>query len=161
MKLKMHILKKHNRHNSVKNLRVLECTYCEQTYPQTGTFQLRRHLCKSHSKDHLKDRKFVCSVCFHIFASQEELDGHQEELHAHLKCFFCCKYFQMTMHLESHMRNHTGERPFECSLCRQFFKTKGHLVVSTLIKQLNFEFYLLKMLVYSNCSNMKMEYTRI
>jgi len=132
-KLKAHILRKHRKNNSAKNLKLIECIHCEQTFKQTKTLQLRRHLYKFHPEDHLKDKKFVCSVCFHIFASKEELEGHQEELHAHLKCFFCCKYFQITMHLESHMRNHTGERPFECSLCRQFFKTKGHLVVSHLI----------------------------
>jgi len=133
-------VKKHNRNNSVKNFKLIECTYCEETFKGNIT-HLRKHLCKSHPEDHLKDRKFVCSVCFHIFASKEELDGHQKELHAHLKCFFCCKYFQNTVHLESHMRNHTGERPFECSLCRQFFKTKGHLTVSHLICEFNFELF--------------------
>ena len=47
----------------------------------------------------------------------------------------CLKEFVLKGNLTTHLRSHTGERPFECDLCQASFKTmdnlKNHLVTHT------------------------------
>eukprot|EP00466_Bigelowiella_natans_P009566 jgi/Bigna1/147260/aug1.135_g21968 len=46
-----------------------------------------------------------------------------------LQCPHCPKLFQNNSRLERHIRSHTGERPFQCSVCGDRFKQKCHLTV--------------------------------
>lgn len=43
-------------------------------------------------------------------------------------CSVCPKKFINATRLRDHCRMHTGEKPFECAMCTQKFATKAHLV---------------------------------
>eukprot|EP00057_Strongylocentrotus_purpuratus_P002134 XP_003723902.1 PREDICTED: zinc finger protein 2-like [Strongylocentrotus purpuratus] len=43
------------------------------------------------------------------------------------KCSVCDKGFIERRHLKSHMRSHTGEKPFACSVCQKAFSQPTHL----------------------------------
>lgn len=43
------------------------------------------------------------------------------------QCNVCGKELLSAYTLVNHMRSHTGERPYGCSVCEKFFKTKSNL----------------------------------
>lgn len=56
------------------------------------------------------------------------------------RCTICGKELLSAYTLANHMRSHTGERPYGCSVCEKFFKTKSNLnehyrLVILLLKQ--------------------------
>lgn len=46
-------------------------------------------------------------------------------------CQLCCKHFGSHSALETHIRSHTGVKPFVCSICDKSFSTKGNLKVKS------------------------------
>lgn len=44
-------------------------------------------------------------------------------------CQLCSKHFGSHSALETHLRSHTGVKPFHCSICDKSFSTKGNLKV--------------------------------
>ncbi|CAH1792433.1 unnamed protein product, partial [Owenia fusiformis] len=86
-----------------------------------------------------------CHICQKTLPSQLKLARHMEVCHnKNLQCSYCGKAFGTADILRSHMRIHTGEKPYKCDLCDMSFthtgslskhkQSKGHIENSLKIK---------------------------
>ena len=70
---------------------------------------------------------FVCDVCRTRFASSSELCDHCTSAHHRIPCPYCGRSFSQKASMERHQRQHTGERPYQCTLCDSSYTRKENL----------------------------------
>uniref|UniRef100_A0A8C6WJJ8 Zinc finger protein 526 n=1 Tax=Neogobius melanostomus TaxID=47308 RepID=A0A8C6WJJ8_9GOBI len=64
---------------------------------------------------------FSCRSCAKTFSSQKQLVIHRRKAHAaecSFMCGICGKSFKKQIHVNNHIRTHTGERPYQSNLIR-------------------------------------------
>lgn len=78
-------------------------------------------------------RHFICSICGKNFTTAQSLDTHMR-IHTGerpYRCEQCGKRFTQSGHLTAHQTVHTGERPYECTQCGKRFAGKQYLRIHT------------------------------
>ncbi|XP_038157031.1 zinc finger protein 271-like [Cyprinodon tularosa] len=94
------------------------CRVCGDSFHRPGFLT-------KHAETHSSDSKCMCGVCGKLLDSS---DGLQTHLQSHREtggtCTICGKSFQ---NMETHMRIHTGFRPYRCSICCKRFPRPGAL----------------------------------
>ncbi|XP_030597793.1 zinc finger protein 345-like [Archocentrus centrarchus] len=92
------------------------CKVCGESFQSKGS--LRKHA-KSHSAES------ICGVCGESLHPSETLTEHlQSHRDAGKICHICGKTYQ---NIETHMRSHTGVKPYHCTICRKSFPRPGAL----------------------------------
>jgi len=70
---------------------------------------------------------FVCDVCRARFSGSTELCDHCTSAHHRIPCPYCGRSFSQKASMERHQRQHTGERPYQCTLCNSSYTRKENL----------------------------------
>lgn len=110
--LKRHIQRKHQ-----KESHKFECDQCGKKF--LLNYDLRRHMAK-----HNSIRSFKCEICHQQFKWETTLKNHHKTIHDRLldqqrtfECQLCDRSYFHQRHLEYHMRRHTGDQRYKCSIC--------------------------------------------
>ncbi|XP_062338092.1 zinc finger and BTB domain-containing protein 41 [Osmerus eperlanus] len=114
-----------------------QCDVCLQCYSTKSNLTVHK---KKHDNDAPFQRKeHKCPFCSKLHASRKTLSKHVRRFHPdHIqefiimrkrksegwKCDICHKSFTRRPHLEEHMILHSQDRPFKCSFCDDYFKSR-------------------------------------
>ena len=102
-------------------------TLSDKQFTRNYSLIRRRHLhCKkekltSHKKIHTEEKCYACNQCEKSFLSQWWLRWHMSIHTSIFKCTECGRCCRSSHHLAVHMRSHSGDRPFECTVCSKRF----------------------------------------
>lgn len=98
------------------------CGVCYESYdPEEGL--------KKHFESHTSEMIFSCNQCQKGFSHEKDLEQHLLTHRKMYACTLCPKKFYIKSLFNSHIRSHSGEKPFQCKQCMESFSTKQMLRV--------------------------------
>ncbi|XP_049882291.1 zinc finger protein 879-like [Pectinophora gossypiella] len=98
-----------------KNKTMFKCKVCDGIFNKS--FNFKKHYYSQHSAKLLK-----CEECGKSYGSEALLKQHKYDSHASIICSECGKTYKNRYSLLYHMRQHSGEQPYECKYCGMKFQ---------------------------------------
>ncbi|CAL8129161.1 unnamed protein product [Orchesella dallaii] len=109
--------------NCHSNKRPFSCIWCEKSFKTI--YPLFNHI-----GIHTKEKPYFCKKCPESYSSLAALNLHDYRSHGDgikSQCKVCTKWFYGVNYLKIHMRCHSGEKPFSCSICGRNFSRNDTL----------------------------------
>ena len=98
---------------------------------------------KRHMRVHTGEKPFKCGTCGVTFTRMESLNQHCQKVHDSVStdkpqsdspvteqdrtCPICGMVFDFPSNMKRHMVQHTGEKPYQCSICVEYFSQAAAL----------------------------------
>ncbi|XP_076804591.1 uncharacterized protein LOC143448655 [Clavelina lepadiformis] len=109
-----------------------ECDDSVEMFFDNSATNDRNNACKIQTQVFVgnnKEKRFFCKFCNKLFQHKSNLNTH---IRTHTgerpyQCDVCHKSFSANKDLKAHMRTHTGERPYQCDVCYKSFSQSNSL----------------------------------
>ena len=141
--VKLHCLRKHEKSTSsdaVKKKMKKACSICGNLLCSTSSL-------KQHMRVHTGEKPFQCDTCDMKYSCKGNLERHCKEQHGASShgdaatksqsqslaaeqdrtCPICGMVFDSPSRMKRHMIQHTGEKPYQCSICVEYFSQAAAL----------------------------------
>ncbi|XP_077581029.1 zinc finger and BTB domain-containing protein 41 [Stigmatopora nigra] len=100
-------------------------TVHKKKHASNAPFQMKEHTCPFCNKLHASRKTLAKHVKrFHPENLQEFLSMRKKRKSEGWKCPICLKCYSRKPHLQEHMILHTQARPFKCSFCDEYFRSR-------------------------------------
>ena len=129
----LYLLNRHMTVHSQSSEKQFECEVCHKYFTRKGN--LKTHLKKIHMDPATSpsEKTFECDVCNRTFTRKASLNAHRKKMHMDLAaeqdrtCPICGLVFDFPSRMKWHMIQHTGEKPYQCSICVEYFSQAAAL----------------------------------